>query len=646
MRLACGLFGISVLAFSTALAPVQVQAGFEWVAPKEDMSQSGELSLPEPKSETPRISPQPLDGLDPLPPLSVNQENGTRQTVYAAPRRAKPVAVSESAPQADQSLLRSKTIQMNTPKELPRMAGAVSPPIAEGGPKQLRMSDKLIAPTDEEIGLSPMEAAPEAEGRVAINPAPVVTPVSPARREAMAAESMPAGPVLEGFGSDIPLVMALQQVLPPEYTYSFSGGVNPGESVSWEGGKNWAQVLGEMLDGAGLKATVKGRSVLIKGASSAQRAEATPANDTKEVNVADNMAATMAATMPAAGTPAVAESVEKVEAVPPVYPPEVLAKSSQEKRLLGRISEKTGLQIEEIKQTEQVQGSPELAKAARQNVVDRAFGLTESETKAESALKDKEQPIKLTSYSVTKTTHKLVEPPARRINITDPGQEAGTQPEVQALNLKPAASKETVMAAAADVPKVNLPSGTISKTKNPDQQRKKLEDMARQQGITLDAKSYNQDALGKVFNNGIAPASGDAEQPKVKSVPQKAPELLVAPAVTKPVSLKLPASPAAVAKVAKAAPVSLPVSSNDFWEAGKGSDLKKILGQWSKDSGVTLVWKSERDYKIGSNIMVHGEFNDAIKTLFAEGTKSGEFPVMRLNDGGAGNAILVVEDKS
>lgn len=732
MRFSTGIFSISVLAFSGVFVTGAAQAGFEWVAPKEDMSQH--VELPTPKPGTPRISPQPLDGagpgLDPLPPLSVNQENGTRATVYSpAPvlQADAPAALASAAPAviSDQAAMpaaepraRLKTLHMGSAPRMeePRTAGRMASPLSGSAqPQQLRMADKLIVPTDEETGVTaPAPGLPEAEGRVAINPAPLqpapllnapamsapgmavqASSAQPAPAVQAAQTQAPSGPSLEGFGSDIPLVMALQQIVPPEYTYSFGGGVNPGESVSWEGGKNWAQVLSEMLDTKGLRADIKGRSIQIQEGISAPRAAV-------DSNV--NVATAMAQTAPAAGEPSEphqtkpqqaapalvpassAKPVEKVEAVPPVYPPEVLGKTAQQaaptgQRILGRISESGGLKIEDVKETIQIEGSPEAAKQARLSVTEHALGLAVQDGRVSNKASNNLPSVQTTSYSVTKTTRQVVKKtenpiPLRRASITDPGEESSHQPEAQALNLKPAkadvSSAKPLVAPAMEVaaapqavapPKImEQQSASAPKTMAADEQRKKLEDMARQQGIVLDSKNYNQEALGKIFNDQIAPASGESVErtpnnAAAKEIPAKALSQFSAPG---PGSAPTPSlvPPEAQKTRAQAAPVHLQAQaqaqtkaetaqgSGKFWEASRGADLKAVLGEWSRQSGVTLVWKAGQSYKVGSNIMVHGGFNDAIKTLFAEGSKSGEFPVMRLNDGGGSEGSLIVEDKS
>lgn len=99
----------------------------------------------------------------------------------------------------------------------------------------------------------------------------------------------PAGDseVLEGFGSSLPLVIALQQVTPAGYRVSFAPGVDPGAPVSWSGGRPWKRVLSDMLavQGLGYKLEPDGAIVVSPlssggGTQAASVAPMPPAMDT------------------------------------------------------------------------------------------------------------------------------------------------------------------------------------------------------------------------------------------------------------------------------------------------------------------------------------------------------------------------------
>lgn len=68
---------------------------------------------------------------------------------------------------------------------------------------------------------------------------------------------------VSGFGTDLPLAIALQQVVPLGHQFSFGAGVNPGVSVSWEGGKPWKAVLADMLSPQGLSFRQSGNTIQV-----------------------------------------------------------------------------------------------------------------------------------------------------------------------------------------------------------------------------------------------------------------------------------------------------------------------------------------------------------------------------------------------
>jgi hypothetical protein len=90
-------------------------------------------------------------------------------------------------------------------------------------------------------------------------PAPV-----PVTRQALdSLRPAPSFEMVSGFGSDLSLAIALQQIIPPSYAYSFTSGVNPGMKVSWNGEKPWNVILDEMLAPLNLRAEIRGKTVRI-----------------------------------------------------------------------------------------------------------------------------------------------------------------------------------------------------------------------------------------------------------------------------------------------------------------------------------------------------------------------------------------------
>ncbi len=114
--------------------------------------------------------------------------------------------------------------------------------------------------------------APEQQGFVIMQEPEEFVPPMPVRKPEVpvAAMSEPASQEsftdAVGFGRDLPLALALSQVVPAEYSYSFGLNVDAGTTVSWQGGKPWNEVLQDMLSQSGLRADLRGKQVMVKTA--------------------------------------------------------------------------------------------------------------------------------------------------------------------------------------------------------------------------------------------------------------------------------------------------------------------------------------------------------------------------------------------
>jgi len=99
-------------------------------------------------------------------------------------------------------------------------------------------------------------------------PAPPVAPTAPIAAKPLKMQetvSHPAAPepeqVVRGFADNVPLSVALRQVLPQEVGFSVAQDVSLGTLVSWKGGSPWRQVMKEMLLPAGLSIKEQGQLV-------------------------------------------------------------------------------------------------------------------------------------------------------------------------------------------------------------------------------------------------------------------------------------------------------------------------------------------------------------------------------------------------
>ena len=175
-----------------------------------------------------------------LRPVKTPGSNRAGLVARARPAAAQPLKKENDY--GDEVLLSSNMTPF--PGQEPKMADVEAQPIpAMPRPAPLKLEDKVEPSAD---------IVPQKISRASVTPA-----------------AAPAGAFSEavGFGRDLPLALALSQVVPPEYSYSFARNVNVGTTVSWQGGKPWNEVLDDMLAQNGMKAEIEDGQVTIHNAS-------------------------------------------------------------------------------------------------------------------------------------------------------------------------------------------------------------------------------------------------------------------------------------------------------------------------------------------------------------------------------------------
>jgi hypothetical protein len=244
------------------LSPSVAHAGFDWTPP--------------PAAPTHQAAPVAQDAA-PAGPLTPEPD--------ALPV---PVGNVESAPVSHNEPL----VINNKPTPAPVAAPIPTPaPVAEKIDEQPTpaVAEDLPAPT-------PVPAPAPAPAPIAkAKPTPAPIPV---------ATAAPAA-VVEGFGKDIPLVIALRDIVPAKYAYAFSPKEVAGTKISWRGGKVWQDVLKDALAPHGLNLSVTDTQIIIfaneNKSSDAAPAAPAPTQTAKAVapTPAPDAAQTMFATRPA-----------------------------------------------------------------------------------------------------------------------------------------------------------------------------------------------------------------------------------------------------------------------------------------------------------------------------------------------------------
>lgn len=234
LALAFSLPCVSYASFGWTPAPASVPAPPPSAAPKKSAPPATMAGPLTPEPDSPNTLPVPV---------------GTVESGSLSPE---PAPTPEPAPEAGMKTLTHKKTMEAAPPVGPSVSSATT------APQPLEQDSPADVPL------------PRPEPKEKIEPvrsSPLTT--SPSK------ETAP----LEGFGKDLPLVLALRQIVPTEYAYGFASNDLAGIRVDWQGGKSWPLVLSDTLSAAGLRADVTGKAILIsKMAGYAPLSAASPAS--------------------------------------------------------------------------------------------------------------------------------------------------------------------------------------------------------------------------------------------------------------------------------------------------------------------------------------------------------------------------------
>ncbi len=254
-----------VMALSSSLASFPAFAGFEWTPPEK------QTAAPIPERQPTPPAPEYSDALPQVESLEIEEDVTPTLPVEEEPRLKVKVFNPPSEPPETPAPDSEKPAVMSAPMVPPSTSSEAAPepfPITEAH----QGTDAVMFDSADEVSASPARETPQG---LNINP----YPLADADHTEPALTSAPAQPeviawkggafdVIEGFGSDMPLALALRQVVPAQYAFSFGRGVNPGYLVSWEGGKPWNLVLDDMLRPLNIKALIQGNVVkVVSGAA-------------------------------------------------------------------------------------------------------------------------------------------------------------------------------------------------------------------------------------------------------------------------------------------------------------------------------------------------------------------------------------------
>lgn len=244
-----------VIGMALTSAAMPAQAGFQWVpgqnqaaspsatpslvSPSGEFTGNGASYMPDPVAAEPLANPPAPMATQPevSAPTPMLAED---EILMPLPAETAPTAQPASNPQPIQTITNSETAGTQ-----PHRTQAVA---SNGGPTFQWMGQ---GETPVERGWNSRTVDQQFQPAPAVVPTPATASVNPQQNFT----------IVEGFGNDLPMVLALPQIVPAEYSYSFGSGVNPGAIVSWNGGKEWNHVLQDMVAPLGLSIEITDRTV-------------------------------------------------------------------------------------------------------------------------------------------------------------------------------------------------------------------------------------------------------------------------------------------------------------------------------------------------------------------------------------------------
>ena len=251
---------IKLMVLTVSIMPIavhnQAQAGFEWLPP------SHMTATPAPVQQVPVIentamTPAPVEpaykasashGITPLPTPNVTMEKLETTMLPADPQNEG--LMIDPYPLKAKKLV-SMTVQGSTVEQaLVEETDALNPlPLGGGMNTGIQAPGARLAMNNTDVdslGLTPMDIMMGA-------------PMQPVQ-----AQPLPGSfPNAIGFAKDVPLALALSQIIPDDFSHSYMKGVDAGKIVSWDGGKPWNEVLQEMLEPQGLAFQIQDKKVVV-----------------------------------------------------------------------------------------------------------------------------------------------------------------------------------------------------------------------------------------------------------------------------------------------------------------------------------------------------------------------------------------------
>ncbi len=267
--------------------PSIVNAGFEWTPPEKviapvEVVPVPDMDIPAPVAPAPVVS-EVIDDKSPdvavaeveeeasAPAIEIIVIDDSEEMAATITEHEEEVAdevVEKSVPEDDAEVIVIKDEVIKTPENA-SMEVSEEVVVVDDAPLEVDIAVE-DSPENENIVVEVVDieedkvSAPVKKGgSLVLNPYPLKEVEVKQEKETIIWNTPESFEVIDGFGSNMPLALALRQIVPAKYAFSFGAGVNPGVRISWQGGKPWNEVLSDALAAAGIKAVISNKKVLL-----------------------------------------------------------------------------------------------------------------------------------------------------------------------------------------------------------------------------------------------------------------------------------------------------------------------------------------------------------------------------------------------
>ncbi|MFH1158401.1 MAG: TcpQ domain-containing protein [Pseudomonadota bacterium] len=419
--------------------------------------------------------------------------------------------------------------------------------------------------------------------------------------------------IISGFGTELPLEVALQQIIPPAYKVSLAPGVNPAIIVSWKGERPWEQVLTDMLSARNLGFSRQNDIITVSLLPTIYPSVPTSSSSVTIRNTDANRVDMIPEDRISGGGMNKARSVtirntdaNRVDVIP-------------EDMISGGGMNKARNPISVV--------APLAAPAPLTNSP-RVVSPPETENRAVET----EKPG-IVTIRRDKPAPSLI---SRLLRLNSDQDRAGAVPPPEKTVRTEPSVKEP---AEEDVPEVPgaQKAGISPVDAMPDNRKVDLAAYYRTEQASENKKAdmLSPETIPDSKDETPEPAAIRAEKPEPLTDRIPVPDMRKDQAAS--------AAPEPEVKMAEAVMAGVqPDAGGSSWSASGGQTLRTILSDWSRMAKVELHWDIDYDYRLNEDVAYKGSFNNAVEKLLDRYARVRPQPYGRLIQKQGGDNILIV----